>query len=226
MKYLNYIWDFDGTIFDSYPHTVRCLWDELTAEGLADSLSREDVERHILVSFNDMKRFTGISDEAYERFLERTHRIGEEEIEPKAVPFPDAEAVLSAIVKNGGRNYLYTHRNATARWYLDAYGLTPYFADLVTAEEGFPSKPAPDAVLALIARNSLDPADCVMVGDREIDGMSGKNAGIAGALVNYPPFLPDGTSPADATKMDYTAGSLTEFARIMGIEGVSETEAG
>ena len=122
MKYLNYIWDFDGTIFDSYPHTVRCLWDELTAEGLADSLSREDVERHILVSFNDMKRFTGISDEAYERFLERTHRIGEEEIEPKAVPFPDAEAVLSAIVKNGGRNYLYTHRNATARWYLDAYG--------------------------------------------------------------------------------------------------------
>ena len=65
-----------------------------------------------------------------------------------------------------------------------------------------------------------------MVGDREIDGMSGKNAGIAGALVNYPPFLPDGTSPADATKMDYTAGSLTEFARIMGIEGVSETKAG
>ena len=79
---------------------------------------------------------------------------------------------------------------------------------------------ARDAVLALIARNSLDPVDCVMVGDREIDGMSGKNAGIAGALVNYPPFLPDGTSPADATKMDYTAGSLTEFARIMGIEGV------
>jgi phosphoglycolate phosphatase-like HAD superfamily hydrolase len=91
------------------------------------------------------------------------------------------------------------------------------FADCLIAEEGFPSKPAPDAVLALIARNSLDPAECVMVGDREIDGMSGKNAGIAGALVNYPYALPDGTSPAAVTAMDFSARSLTEFAVLTGI---------
>ena len=156
-------------------------------------------------------------DDVYERFLERTHRMGEDEVEPRVVPFPDAREVLAAIVKNGGRNYLYTHRNETAMRYLEDAGFTELFADFVTAEEGFPSKPAPDAVLALIARNGLDPADCIMVGDREIDGMSGKNAGIAGALVNYPPALPDGTSPAAVTAMDYTASSLTEFARLMDI---------
>ena len=33
--------------------------------------------------------------------------------------------------------------------------------------------------------NGLDPAETIMIGDREIDGKSGKNAGIAGALLSY-----------------------------------------
>ena len=217
MKFTHFFWDFDGTIFDSYPHTLRCCWDAMEENGLTDGWDKESVLRWLLVTFGAMKREVGMPDDVYARFLERTHRMGEDEVEPRVVPFPDAREVLAAIVKNGGRNYLYTHRNETAMRYLEDAGFTELFADFVTAEEGFPSKPAPDAVLALIARNGLDPADCIMVGDREIDGMSGKNAGIAGALVNYPPALPDGTCPAAVTAMDYTAGSLTEFARLMDI---------
>ncbi len=217
MRFTHFFWDFDGTLFDSYPHTLRCCWDAMEENGLTDGWDKESVLRWLLVTFGAMKREVGMPDDFYERFLERTHRMGEDEVEPRVVPFPDAREVLAAIVKNGGRNYLYTHRNETAMRYLEDAGFTELFADFVTAEEGFPSKPAPDAVLALIARNGLDPADCIMVGDREIDGMSGKNAGIAGALVNYPPALPDGTCPAAVTAMDYTASSLTEFARLMGI---------
>lgn len=217
MRFRHYFWDFDGTLFDSYPHTLRCCWDVMEENGLTEGWDRESVLRWLLVTFGDMKREVGMPEDAYADFLERAHRMGEAELEPRVIPFPDARAVLSAIMKNGGKNYLYTHRNMTAMRYLDAFGFRPLFADFVTSEEGFPSKPAPDAVLALIARNGLDPADCVMVGDREIDGMSGKNAGIAGALVNYPPALPDGTSPAAVTAMDYTAQSLTEFARMMGV---------
>jgi len=217
MKFTHFFWDFDGTLFDSYPHTLRCCWDAMEEAGLTEGWDRESVLRWLLVTFGAMKREVGMPDDVYERFLERTHRMGEDEVEPRVVPFPDAREVLAAIVKNGGRNYLYTHRNETAMRYLEEAGFTELFADFVTAEEGFPSKPAPDAVLALIARNGLDPADCIMAGDREIDGMSGKNAGIAGALVNYPPALPDGTCPTAVTAMDYTASSLTEFARLMDI---------
>ena len=217
MKYRHYFWDFDGTLFDSYPHTLRCCWDVMEENGLTDGWDRESVLRWLLVTFGDMKREVGMPDGVYASFLERAHRMGEDEIEPRVVPFPDAKAVLSAILKNGGRNYLYTHRNKTALLYLESFGFTDLFTDVVTAEEGFPSKPAPDAVLALMERNGLDPEACIMVGDREIDGMSGKNAGIAGALVNYPPALPDGTSPAAVTAMDFTAESLTDFARIMEI---------
>ena len=59
-----------------------------------------------------------------------------------------------------------------------------------------------------------------MVGDREIDGLSGRNAGIASALVNYAPSLPDGRDPAEVSVLDYKAKSLTEFARMMEIAGV------
>ena len=217
MLFRNFIWDFDGTLFDSYPHIMRCCWDALTEEGLAGGLDYERTYRELQGAFGSMKQYTGMSDEVYRRFVERSHLMGEEEVPPRAEPFTDAGEVLSAIVKAGGRNYLYTHRNRTALRYFDDYGLTDFFSDFVTSEEGFPSKPAPDAVLALIARNALDPRDCVMVGDREIDGMSGKNAGIAGALVNYPPALPDGTSPASVTALDFTARSLTEFAVLMGV---------
>ena len=217
MKFKHFIWDFDGTIFDSYPHTLRCCWDAMEEAGLTDGWDRKAVLSRLLVSFGDMKRETGMPDDVYRRLLDRIHLVGEDEVLPKAVPFPDAREVLSAVVRNGGKNYLYTHRNRTALWYLETYGFMDLFEDCLIAEEGFPSKPAPDAVLALIARNSLDPAECVMVGDREIDGMSGKNAGIAGALVNYPYALPDGTSPAAVTAMDYSARSLTEFAVLTGI---------
>ena len=59
-----------------------------------------------------------------------------------------------------------------------------------------------------------------MTGDRVIDGLAGKNAGIRSAIVNWAPALPDGTSPAvDAARrgIDYICPTLTDFALTMGI---------
>ena len=217
MIYQNYIWDFDGTIFDSYPHILASLFKVFEEQGTADQYDREMRMRHLLVSFGEMKRYTGISDEVYAAFSEHQLRMGEDEIEPKVVPFADAAEVLAKIRENGGRNFLYTHRNLTSIEYVRNFGLFELFDGFVTSADHVPSKPAPDAVLAIIDRYGLDPKETIMVGDREIDGMSGVNAGIDGALVNFPPCLPDGTSPADKSVMKYKANSLTEFAKIVGI---------
>lgn len=217
MKFKNYIWDFDGTICDSYPHTCEVFWQILCEEGLDVRCTKDEIMRHLLVTFSDAREFSGISDEGYKKFLHLTHLIGDEELEPKVVPFADCESVLRAVVGNGGRNFLYTHRNFTAKWFLDEWGYSKYFTDMLMEEENFPLKPAPDALLALIGRNSLKPEESIMIGDREIDGLSGHNAKIVGALVNYPDALPDGRDPASVSEMEYTARSLTEFARLMGI---------
>ena len=72
MKYRHYFWDFDGTLFDSYPHTLRCCWDVMEENGLTDGWDRESVLRWLLVTFGDMKREVGMPDNVYASFLERT----------------------------------------------------------------------------------------------------------------------------------------------------------
>lgn len=217
MIYLNYIWDFDGTIFDSYPHVCSSLFRLFDEMGIADRFDREMCMRHLRVSFDSMKKFTGISDETYERFIEYELRTGENEIEPKVVPYADAYDVLAKIKNNGGRNFINTHRGSTLFTYLDSFGFTKLFDGFVTSDDCFPSKPAPDAVLSIIEKYGLEKNETIMIGDREIDGLSGVNAGIDGALVNFYSCLPDGSSPADSSSMKYRAKSLTEFARLVGI---------
>ena len=211
MKYKNYIWDFDGTLFDSYPHICECLLRILEREGIRENFDPEMVMRYLCVSYGAARDYTGITGEAYRDFVELQYVTGENEVEPKVVPYPDCEQVLREIMAEGGRHFIYTHRNMTAMEHIANFGMADCFADKVTSEDKFPSKPAPNAIQAIMERNGLDPAETIMIGDREIDGKSGKNAGIAGALVNYYPRLPDGTSPADVSGMDFVAQNLTEL---------------
>lgn len=219
MKYKNYIWDFDGTLYNTYVHEIKVMWDVLGRHGLTDTIDKEEMYRWMRVGYGNITRFPGVTDEIYNEFRREGLKVGAEEHEPRILPFDDCDKVLSAIVKNGGRNYIYTHRDKTTlTWHLKQHGMLEYFTDAVTADECFPMKPAPDGLLELCRRNSLDPAESIMIGDRIIDGTAGRNAGMSGALVNYPPHLPDGRSPADGVDLDYTAESLTEFARKVGID--------
>ena len=211
MKYKNFIWDFDGTLFDSYPHICACLLKVLEQEGIREKFEAEMVMRHLCVSFGDAKTYTGISDEAWRKFSVLHHLTGAEEEQPPVVPFADCEKVLRDIMAQGGRHFLYTHRNLTALEYVRNFSMEDLFEDYVTSEDGFPAKPAPDAILAIMERNGLEPAETIMIGDREIDGRSGKNAGIAGALVNAYKSLPDGTDPYAVSQMDYVAENLSEL---------------
>ena len=46
----------------------------------------------------------------------------------------------------------------------------------------FAQKPSPDAVNWICETYGLDKSETVMIGDREIDVLSGKNAGVSGCL--------------------------------------------
>ena len=201
MLFKHYIWDFDGTLFDSYPHIIRCFSMILEEEGI--DCDGEMLALQFYNNFGAARRWSGISTEGYRRFSELHYRMGEAEIEPKVVPFPQIEEILRKIKEQGGSHYLYTNRNDTARLYCVQYGLDKYFSGYVSSADGFPTKPAPDALLALMEREGLDPRDCVMIGDREIDGLSGLNAGMAGCLVTDFTKNADGDDPLAVTAMPY-----------------------
>ena len=73
--------------------------------------------------------------------------------------------------------------------------LNGLFFDRVTSLDGFPPKPAPDALNYLIRKHGLPRKDCVMIGDRDIDLDAGKAAGIACALHDPEGFYPDYDTP-------------------------------
>ena len=146
-----FFWDFDGTLFDTYPRMARALVCALAELGY-------DAEYDW--TLNGMKRSLGDAARAANaRFgvdaqavMDAYHRHAEDEGPQSMLPYPGAREVLAAIAQGGGRNYLYTHRNHTALEALKRWDMRKWFRDFVTKEDGFPSKPAPDALMGALLR--------------------------------------------------------------------------
>ena len=83
-----------------------------------------------------------------------------------------------------------------------------YFDDFVTAEHNFPHKPAPDAILYLIKKHNMNLNETIMIGDREIDVLSGKNAGIQACLFTQGNTDIQYIKQIKNTKADYVAGDM------------------
>ncbi len=139
--------------------------------------------------------------------LEGYHIHSEEEDLSSFIPYPGMKDFLCSVKLSGGRNYLYTHRGISVFSVLDRYNITDLFSDIVTNLDGFPAKPAPDALLFLMKKHSLNPDDCVMVGDREIDLSAGLNAGISAICLD-----PDGfCHPIPSVPSFHDYNSLSSF---------------
>lgn len=212
MKYQSFLWDFDGTLFDSYPHVAAAM--EKTLDRYGIPYDHETVMERLTVTFDCAREGYRLTDEQYREFVQLAHSWS---LRPAVTLFPGVAAVLRAICENGGRNFLYTHRNRTAWTYLRLFGLDKYFSGGVDSTMHFPAKPAPDAVEYLCAHYGLNKEKTVMVGDREIDVLSGVNAGCVGCLLLTHPVC------EKATAARHTVRSLAEFADVCGIP-LSETD--
>ena len=99
------------------------------------------------------------------------------------------------LAKCEKKSYLYTHSGSVVTDMLKNMGLLDRFKFILDSSYGFPSKPAPDALLYLLKRFGLDARSCMMIGDRPIDVQAGKNAGMLGCLWDadslFSDFTPD-----------------------------------
>lgn len=110
----------------------------------------------------------------------------------EATPIEGARELLAHIARNGGRSFLFTDNNAVAYACLEKWDLKRYFSGAVfCSAEGFPLKPAPDGLLFLLRKYGLDASDCVIVGDRDADILSGDGAGVDGILLDPYDYYPD-----------------------------------
>ena len=173
------IWDFDGTLFDSYPIMNQAM--ESALKKLGYPRPAEEVRRLMKQSVSTALHF--YYDTCHlEGELEPLFRQEEKALSKDVPPYEGTLDLCRHIVESGGINLLYTHRDAFAWEMLRRHGFAPFFKGGITAEDGFPSKPAPDALQFLMKQFSFAPEEALMIGDRDIDLLAGRNAGIEGYL--------------------------------------------
>jgi len=208
MKQVRHLfWDFDGTLFDSYPEILGSFMKGLEDLGLYELMDAQNLMKHIkkyvATAAHWCAEQSGVPQEkildAYRFYHNQPHS------DP---PYEGLEECLRRLHEAGYHHYLYTHSHQSAIDQLKRENLWQYFDDAVLGSDGFALKPAPDALLALMERNHLSPEACAMIGDRDIDAMAGHNAGMKGIL-----FDPDGYFPDFQPEL--TVRSMKELANTL-----------
>ena len=186
-----FIWDFDGTLVDSYPYSISCMQRALRDFGYEASYAEimEKMLDTIKVALDHLTEKFQIPSLS-ERFWQY-YQVGADE---PVILFDGVQDVLRRIREMGGVNLIFTNRNESIFPMLEKAGIAEAFAEIVTAvHPNFAWKPAPDAILYLMDTYGGTVQNTVMIGDRVCDLGSAWNAGcktchlITPAAPQYPP---------------------------------------
>lgn len=179
----NLIFDFDGTISDSYPHFMEIM--ELLAKkhGWHIPCHGDELLRELLVSVKAAhKKFGWNQLMPYDDFWDEFSMVQAEKA-AEFHAFPEAIDLIQYAKQKGMQCFIYTHSGkVVAQKMLSNMKIDQYITYTIDKSMGFRSKPDPEALLYLIEKFSLNPAECLMIGDRPIDAECGKNAGMRGCL--------------------------------------------
>lgn len=188
LKYKHIIFDFDGTLSDSYPTFVKAMRTVMSGYGIEKT---DEEIYYLLKKYSTSYVFNNCFEGDRAKIKQEFDSLADGLLRTEATPIEGAEEILKYIVDNGGKCYMYSHSGEIVRENVRRWGLEGYFTDYQLGEKEFPRKPAPDALLNLIKKQELDPRECVMVGDRDIDVLAGRNAGMAGILMDVENYYSD-----------------------------------
>jgi phosphoglycolate phosphatase-like HAD superfamily hydrolase len=209
MRFKHLIWDFDGTLFDTYPPLIRAIEQALAEEGISEGRDviadlLNDTLARCIAALIEKHNLDG---PAFEARVEHYWRQTTPQDNP---PFPGVMHACERVLAAGGRHYIVTHRGRESMLaLLDWYNVRGMFADFVTRDDGYPRKPDPASFQAMIERHHLPLDDVLAVGDRALDIQAGQGAGVHTCLFSAAP-LPD-------VQPDYV---IADFEALLGVVGV------
>lgn len=170
-----FIWDFDGTLVDSYPYSSARMQRAIRDFGY-DATIAEIMEQMLdtipacLNHFTEKFQIPELSDRFWSYY-----QTGSDE---PVTLFEGVNEVLDRIEELGGINLIFTNRNESIFPMLEKAGIAHRFREVVTAvHPNFAWKPAPDAINYLMETYGGTAENTVMIGDRVCDLSSGWNAG-------------------------------------------------
>jgi HAD superfamily hydrolase (TIGR01549 family) len=207
VAFRNLIWDFDGTILDTYPEITKAFINVLKKDYSIDydynqaySLAKSSITfciESLAYEFNIDR------EEFYENFKKRY--FGELTFEDK--PFEGVEKVLDYVSKRGG-NFIITHRGGESlNEFLSRNDFNKYFIEIVTSDANFPLKPDPSSFNYIIAKYKLRKEETLGVGDRIQDIEAALGSGVKACF-----FDPEGKKLEEAT---YNISKMKDLLKIL-----------
>ncbi len=184
----NLIWDFDGSLFNTYPLMVEIFQSVLAEHGY--TASREEIlflMKDTLGKAVEYYMELGVGEDFYRLF-----QLREEAADPSLQPpFPHARQICLKVRERGGKNFLITHRSrSTVMKLLYHHDMASLFSEIITKESGYKRKPDPEAFIAVIASHSLIAEEALSIGDRDLDILAARSAGSRTCFFSQNGFSP------------------------------------
>ncbi|EOP72585.1 HAD hydrolase, family IA [Bacillus cereus VDM006] len=172
---MNILWDFDGTLFDTYPTYTKIL-----SQVLGDTVDKQEIYEKLKISYSHAIDYYNISSNKEEEIKNLTKKLSPKEMKP----FDNVEEIL----KFANKNVIMTHKHRDGvLTILKYYGWDKYFVDMVTIDDGFPRKPNPLAYIHLHTKHRIN----LVIGDRELDLLPAKKLGISTCMFQSQSDLAD-----------------------------------
>lgn len=204
--------DFDGTIAD----TVNGILATMTAtfKELDLPIPPQDAMKSTIgMLLGDALQQLGNLDDSQRVLAVKTYQRLFREVElPNTRIFPGVSQTLQTLKSRGVKMAIVTSRGIESlRLILTQNNILEYFDELVTRDNGFKPKPAPDMVNYLLQKMNLAPSDVLVVGDTTFDIDMGTAAGCKTCAVTY------GNHSAErlaTSKCDWMVGRFDEIAEV------------
>ncbi len=179
MEIRHIIWDFDGTLFDTYRAITKAF-----QQTLYDNYN-------VVKDASDIYELCKIDTKHCAAVLAKEYKIDEHAILSSArhnydrmthseqTPFPSVRNICKTLQNNQGTNFIITHRDRKSlTTHLKKHHFDLLFTEIVTRDDPFPEKPSPESFSYLIKKHQLNRRHTVGIGDRDIDILAANAAGI------------------------------------------------
>ncbi|MBN2353580.1 MAG: HAD-IA family hydrolase [Spirochaetales bacterium] len=210
-EYSFYLFDADGTLFDTTEMIVRCFLHTAAVHRLPVPSRAAIIGGTGMPLRTQMESYFGpLTDERFTAYG-GTHMAYQNEIYKDYLKLcPGVGEALPRLRDAGKRAAVVTSRRLPSlSLYLAETGIAGYFDALVTPEATARHKPEPEPALEALRRLNGQAREALFVGDSPFDMECGRAAGCATAFVSW--------SDTDAAALkhapDFTIGDMTELCR-------------
>lgn len=156
------LWDFDGTIMDTYPAYTNILYTILQGQYL-----KKEIYKQLKVSQSHAIAYFNLDEQQTENMKKQSRSL-------KVHDYQTFEGIED-ILQQAEINVIMTHmERASVERILKTSNLAQYFTEIVAGDDGYPRKPDPTSYTYLNDKYKIDYA----IGDRELDLIPAKSIGI------------------------------------------------